>query len=110
MGYGDKTVIIWVSQHGSHDRGLDCLICDQAPSQDQISGYQDWLEIIRWNGEPLSHEEFIAEYESEVNLGDSEVTETEGSSELPVSERKDSQRDADFTENEVSQNNPGDSN
>lgn len=38
---------MWLIEHGVDSR-MDRLTCDQEPTQDQISEYQQWLEKARW--------------------------------------------------------------
>lgn len=48
IGHGDKSVIVWYTDNSDDEYRLDRLTCDQAPSPDQISEYQDWLQRVGW--------------------------------------------------------------
>ncbi|KAJ3573780.1 hypothetical protein NP233_g2211 [Leucocoprinus birnbaumii] len=47
-GYGDKSIVVWYTNCDQGEWRLDRMNCDQVPSPDMISEYQEWLRQNRW--------------------------------------------------------------
>ncbi|KAJ3573772.1 hypothetical protein NP233_g2218 [Leucocoprinus birnbaumii] len=66
IDYGQKSVVVWFTQHGEENFRIDKLNCDQPPRESQISEYQEWLQDIGWYSEDDA-EGFVSLKEHDAN-------------------------------------------